>query len=76
MQQLSHTILLSGTVYVWHFVVGYLGEVQAYLQDREREREIVKKNEERGRLKKNECWNAAERGHTPRERSPERRLHR
>lgn len=44
--------------------------------EREREREIVKKNEERGRLKKNECWNAAERGHTPRERSPERRLHR
>lgn len=48
MQQLSHTILLSGTVDVWHFVVGYLGEVQANLQEEEageKEEEISMKNE-------------------------------
>lgn len=46
MQQLSHTILLSGTVDVWHFVVGYLGEVQANLQEEgEKEEKISMKNE-------------------------------
>jgi len=33
MQQLSHTILLPRTVDVWHFVVGYLREIQANLRE-------------------------------------------
>lgn len=33
MQQLSHTILLPRTVDIWHFVVGYLREIQANLRE-------------------------------------------
>lgn len=38
MQQLSHTILLPRTVDIWHFVVGYLREIQANLRENREQR--------------------------------------
>lgn len=70
MQQLSHTILLSGTVDVWHFVVGYLGEVQANLKDGERRRRRDK-YEERGRRRMSAGMQLRRgRSHTVRSRLP------
>lgn len=55
MQQLSHTILLSGTVDVWHFVVGYLREIQANL---------AKKKKEKSNWELSFGCNGMRRGHT------------